>query len=176
MPNAMATLLMEKRKNIHEQMKALLDKAGAEKRDLTAEEQGSFDKMNGDMESLRGQVEKLGKFEEDERAAAEALNGIGYRGGDGHTEQRELNAQFRKIAAGEVRSIEVVSNLTFEQVRALSKGTSTAGGNTVQTDFVARLYEHLIETATLLRGGATVLNTNSGENIEMPVTTSHGTA
>lgn len=60
--------------------------------------------------------------------------------------------------------------------RDLTVGSATAGGNTVPTGFVARLYEHLIEAAAVRQTGATVLTTASGENLLVPKTTGHGAA
>jgi HK97 family phage major capsid protein len=60
--------------------------------------------------------------------------------------------------------------------RTLVKGTSTAGGNTVPTGFYDRLIAHLIEVSAIMQAGATILNTNSGEVIQVPKTTAHSSA
>ena len=62
------------------------------------------------------------------------------------------------------------------EARDLTVGTATAGGNTVPTGFVARLYEHMIEAAAVRQTGATILTTSSGENLLLPKTTGHGAA
>lgn len=56
----------------------------------------------------------------------------------------------------------------------LVKGTTTAGGFTVPTTFVARLYEHLVERAAVRQTRAEVLTTSSGETMLIPKTTTHG--
>lgn len=176
---AMAQLLTEKRKNIETKMRELLERAEGENRDLTAEEAGQFDQMNQDMTSLRGRIDQLVDFAQQSKDAEEALRNLGKGGKREQFKDGEpsINDQFRALYKRQIEAIEMPSQQAqFEEARALSKGTATAGGNTVPTDFVRRLYEHMIETATLLRGGATVLNTTSGETIDMPVTTSHGTA
>jgi len=62
------------------------------------------------------------------------------------------------------------------ELRTLSKLTTGAGGNTVPVSFYDRLMAHLIEVSGILQAGATVLNTNSGEQIQIPKTTAHSTA
>ena len=178
---SMARMLVERRNSVAAEMRKLLDdveKRGANA-DMTAEEAQTFDRLNADMDALQKRSDALVKFDADAREADEALRALGHRGG-GDSEERknpkDINEQIRALARGDVRSVELsTSGVNFDEIRALSKGTATAGGNTVPTTFVNRLYEHLIETATLLRAGATVLNTSTGENIDMPVTTSHGT-
>jgi HK97 family phage major capsid protein len=54
--------LRRQRANVANQMKSLLE--GAEKRNLNAEEQQQFDRMDKEAEELRGQIERLEKFED----------------------------------------------------------------------------------------------------------------
>lgn len=173
----MAQMLLEQRRKLEEQFRGILERAETEKRELTGEEQGQLDKISDDMGALKKRSDQLVQFEEDRKAMDESLRDTGHqghehRGGD----KGDITAQFRSLYNREVGALDFTPAKSLEQVRALSKGTATAGGNTVPTDFVTRLYEHLIETATLLQAGATTFNTTSGENIEMPITTSHGTA
>lgn len=177
---AMAQMLIDERKKIEQEMRGMLDVAASENRDLTEGEDGKFQELSGKMNSLRARSDRLVQFEADAKASEEALRVLGHTG-NGHTaDKMTVTDQFRALRERRISEIEFTPTRSLDQVRtetrALSKGTATAGGNTVPTDFVNRLYEHLIETATLLRGGATVFNTTSGETIEMPVTTSHGTA
>lgn len=185
MSHAMAQLLIEKRKGLETQAHALLNTAEAEKRQLTAEETVTFDKINSDMGELRAQSDRLVQFSTESRAAEDALRGAGHDDAERRRKDEEQdggNADvvlLRKMLRGEVKEGEFRSTgkeLKAISERSLSKGTATAGGNTVATTFVGQLLEHMVETASLLLGGATILTTSSGETIEMPITTSHGTA
>lgn len=62
------------------------------------------------------------------------------------------------------------------EYRDLTKGTTTAGGFTVPTGFVRTLYEHLVEAAAVRQTNPTIFTTDSGENLPVPKTTSHGAA
>lgn len=167
----MARMLTEKRAKLEHQVRALLERAEADKRELDAEEQRQFDEMSRDCDSLRQQIDNMVKFAADMEAADTALREAGHKM---PADKPDLATQFRQLAQGEIRSISMKAS--HEELRALSKGTATAGGNTVKTSFIGRLYEHLVESASMLRAGATVWNTDQGELIDVPITTAHGTA
>jgi HK97 family phage major capsid protein len=152
--------LKEQRANAWEQAKALLDTAASENRDLSAEEEVVYSRMNEEIDALGTRAESMLADEQRARETADALSKIGI-------EKPAPNADdsFRRFANGETRSFEV---------RDLTKGSATAGGNTVPTSFGGMLWEHLIETAAIA-GVATVFNTSSGENFEVPVTSTHAT-
>ncbi|WP_208883652.1 phage major capsid protein [Streptomyces sp. PBH53] len=94
---------------------------------------------------------------------------------EGRRQPQERDSELRRWARGEVRSIDIPKpeGIAF---RDLLKGTATAGGNTVPTTFYGKLMAHLIEVSGLMMAGPTVLNTASGETIEVPVTTAHSSA
>lgn len=173
----MIMALSERRQNIWEQAKALLDVAEAEKRELTAEESGQYEAMTSDLTALRGRIDTIEKAETENRAAAESLERLLGKPEERADVNSDIETQFRALARGERRSVEIgADKMRDVWSRALSKGSATAGGNTVPTTFYARLVQHLVEASGLMRLGPTVLNTASGETIEIPITTSHGAA
>jgi HK97 family phage major capsid protein len=164
----MANRLLEQRANTWEQAKALIDTAVAEKRELTAEEEASYARMTADLDSLRSRADK---FAADEQAAADVEASL--RSITAQRAEREVPAEeseLRSFLRGEKR--EFVAKPNAAELRDLSKGTATAGGNTVPTSFYGQLWAHLIETAALVNY-ATVIRTDSGENLEFPTTTAH---
>jgi HK97 family phage major capsid protein len=172
-------MLLEKRKNLTEQAHALLERAASENRDLTGEEQATFDKIGLDITNLRAHVDRQVQMAADEEALQESMRGFQAPAeqldGDARTDH-----EVRSFLRGEKRELALYGPngkpYTMAETRALSKGTATAGGNTVPTSFYGRLLEHMILTASLLRANATILNTTSGETIQIPVTTAHGGA
>lgn len=158
-----ANHLREQRANAWEQAKALLDTAAAENRDLTAEEEQSYQQINADIDAL---AERAARIDEDEQRARdldETLGRIAAR------QSAPVTDAFGAFVRGETRSFEAQP-----EARDLTKGSATAGGNTVPTSFYNSMWEHLIETAAIA-GVATVFNTAGGENFEVPVTTTHST-
>ena len=135
--------------------KHLLDTAGAEKRDLTAEEQEKYDRISADLDTRGAIIEQLKADEERaarlDAAAAELRTDEAPAGDDTDAET------IRAMARGEVRSY------NFEKRDVL---TSTSG-SPVPTSF----YDAVILKARLvgpMLDVPTQLNTTSGETIQVP--------
>ena len=135
--------------------KHLLDTAGAEKRDLTAEEQEKYDRISADLDTRGAIIEQLKADEERaarlDAAAAELRTDEAPAGDDTDAET------IRAMARGEVRSF------NFEKRDVLTSST----GSPVATSF----YDQVILKARLvgpMLDVPTQLNTTSGETIQVP--------
>ncbi|MGW1440290.1 phage major capsid protein [Streptomyces griseus] len=162
--------LLERRQNVWEQSKALLDKAESEKRELTAEEEGTWQALNADLDKIDARAKELTEAEQRTKDADDAFRSLLDRPADRDTPKGD-NTALRSFLTGESRSYEILPEGRVD-FRALTKGTASAGGNTVRTTFYNRLMEYLIESSGLMSAGPTVLNTASGEPIEIPIVTS----
>jgi HK97 family phage major capsid protein len=168
--------LHERRLNVWEQTKELLDTAEGEKRGFTAEEEQTYQRLNADLDAIDARVKDMVEAEQRTADAEKAFASL-----LAQPQQRqsgpaaEGNTALRAFANGETRSYEIAMERGVN-FRDLTKGTATAGGNTVPTSFYRRLMAHLIEVSGLMMAGPTVLTTASGETIEVPVTTAHSTA
>jgi HK97 family phage major capsid protein len=187
----MVKTLRERRANVWEQAKAIADAAAEANRNFSAEEQGQWDVLNEEINQLDARIKSALDTEQRAKDADEAfnkLNGNGgkQRGGQGAAGQRaavqggeggSVDDELRAWMRGETRSrfFEARPDGPVDW-RALSKATATAGGNTVPTSFYDRLVAHLIQTSAILQSGAMILNTDSGETIQVPKTTAHSTA
>ena len=177
MTQALITQLSEKRQTIWTQAQALLEAAATENRDLTAEESQTWEALNADLTGLRSRIDSVTTAMEENRAAEEALAKAVGSGAERHAGDGELEERMRSFLKGEARTVHIsAADMREPWRRALSIGTPTAGGNTVPTSFYDQLVQHLVEGSGLLQLGPTMLNTASGENLEVPVTTSHGAA
>jgi HK97 family phage major capsid protein len=177
-------MLAEKRANVWEQAKALLDAAASEKRELTAEEQSSYDKMTEDLNGMRSMIDKL----KEDRATADASEAaLRHLAGLPKEEGREapkVDAQeeaLRSFLKGETRSIEFKGSKAdlraIEESRVgLSGLTQGAGAATQPTNFYNKLWAHLINASSFLQSGITVLQTDNGDTLQLPTTTAHSTA
>ena len=179
MPTALVTRLADERRTIWDGMKAVLDRADAEKRDLTVEEQTAYDTRNADLDRLDERIKGL-LADEKRTADLEALLGSKIADGENRDENRgdTLEAELRSFLAGERKVVEVRAGtrMRVDEFRTLSKLSAGAGANTVKTSFYERLMAHLIEVSGILQAGPTLLNTTSGEQIQVPKTTAHSTA
>lgn len=177
----MITRLRDRRLNVWEQAKGLADKAAEENRAFSAEEQGSWDVLNEELDKLDTRIKSALEAEKrakDADAAFNAITGKPATGPQGQRDGQEFGAELRSFLKGEQgapRFFDVNPGGPVDY-RALSTLTTGAGGNTVPTTFYNRLVQHLIEVSGVLNAGPTVLNTSSGETLQIPKTTGHSTA
>ena len=178
--STMAQMLLESRRRCEEEARSIIDRAESENRNLTGEETRQFEELGKRMSDLKSQSDRITKFDSDSRSAEAAMREIGGGFNPNNGGGDELIQQFRSVAAGERKGFDLPvtrqDTKVLSEHRALSKGTLGAGGATVPTSMVSRLYEHIIESATLIRAGATIFVTDSGETLDVPVTTAHSTA
>lgn len=167
----LAKKLLEKRAAAHEKGKVIIDRAEAEGRALTAEEETSFNTITAEMDSLRAQADRLVAFDQEQKDIEASLRNVPGQGEDRNQDPAgELLRSMLKTRAGEWDYAPTKEER--QEVRALVKGTPSAGGVTVPTTFYGQLMEHAIETSAILSAGATILYTSSGEEISVPVTLS----
>jgi HK97 family phage major capsid protein len=172
--------LRERRAQVWEEAKALADVAAEENRNFSAEEQGKWEALNEEIDQLDTRVKSALETEKRQKATDDLFNEI--RGGKPepkNPDERRLsdsNDELRSFLRGERGRVYDVMPKGRIDYRVLSKLSAGAGANTVPTSFYERLVAHLIEVSAIMQAGATVLNTNSGESIQVPKTTSHSTA
>ena len=160
--------LHEARLRAWNEIRAISDAAAAEARDFTAEDEAAWAKGNADIEAIDS---RLGALIDAEKRTADieaALAKYGPVEAPAAAVEPTTEDELRALGRGEIRSVVVPA-----ERRDLTKGTATAGGNTVPTSFFGQVWEHMIESSAILQAGATVINTASGENLEIPVTTAH---
>lgn len=168
------------------------DEHGAShKRELTADEAQKLAETDAALDSLGKQIEEwTGRAQRESeadvvRAASEAF----VRPADNGEKANEVD-DFTKFLRGQSgqRAFDLdvcaVANQRAmvragggeREVRDLLKVTSAAGGYTVPTDFLNRLYDFLEVYSGMRRTGATILTTSSGASLQIPTVASHGTA
>ncbi|HCA86370.1 MAG TPA: phage major capsid protein [Streptomyces sp.] len=172
-----AQALRERRAGVWEQAKALADKASEENRAFSGEEESSWVALNAELDALDKRIKAVLEGEQRAKDADEAMNRLTGDTRKSKSGQASSGSdELRAFARGEgSRYFDVVPSGPVDY-RALSKLTTGAGGNTVPTTFYERLFAHLIETSAVLQTQPTVLNTSSGETVQVPKTTAHSSA
>jgi HK97 family phage major capsid protein len=161
--------LNEARQRVWAEMRALSDSIAAEGRDFSGEEESAWQKANADLEAIDARLAVLIDAEKRNADVEAAMARFGApEAPAAPAAEPTVEENLRALGRGEVRSVVVPA-----EARDLTKGTATAGGNLIATTFFGTMWEHLIDSSAILSAGATVLNTTSGENIEIPVTTAH---
>lgn len=167
--------LTERKTALFSEMSAVADAATAENRSFSGEEQSKWDKLNADYAEARKLADEYTAAEKDATEATRAYEELSKKTSE--TRKTEDRSDADKLAAfvrGEAgRALELGGKV---DMRALVKGTASAGGNTVPTSFYGQLVEHMTEQSAVLRSGATIMNTASGEALQVPKTTAHAAA
>ncbi|MGH8950180.1 MAG: phage major capsid protein [Acidimicrobiia bacterium] len=174
--------LRESRLNVWEQAKAVAERAADENRALDAQEQAQWETLNAELDALDrrmnsiAEAEKRAKETEEKFAALERQPVVADQAVD--TGERKLGEELRAFlvgAPGSPRHFDVmpVARTVPTSYRDLSKLTDAAGKFTVPTSFYNQLVEHMIEVSGVLQAGPTILNTGSGEVLQIPKTLTH---
>ncbi|MBD0707389.1 MULTISPECIES: phage major capsid protein [unclassified Streptomyces] len=166
--------LQERRVNVWERAKGLLDTAEERGGTWEGEEEQTYQRLNADLDAIDQRVRDMVDAEQRAKDAEAAFAGLLARPQSAPAPDKKDSA-LRRWARGETRSLDIAvpDGISF---RDLAKSTATAGGNTVFTTFYGQLMAHLIEVSGVMMAEPTVLTTASGETIEIPVTTAHSTA
>ena len=128
--------LLEKRANVWEQAKALIEKSEKEDRNLTAEEQESYDRMCSDMESLKARADREHRAAEIERDLETATT-KGPRlevDSSANLDAVEKSAEFRAYTHW-------MRTGQDTELRAMTVGTDADGGFAVSTPTLAQIAE-----------------------------------
>lgn len=165
--NAELKRLIEARQKAWAAMRATADTIAAEGRDWTGEEESSWQAANADLDALDARIKVLVDLEQREADIEKALGKYGATdAGAGEERAAESDADIlRALGRGERRSAEFGPDA---ESRVLSKLSAGAGANTVPTGFYDTLIEAMKETSTVLAANAMLLETQSGEAIQVP--------
>ena len=154
--------LLEKRANVWEQAKALIDAAEAEGRDFNAEEQGQYDKMLDEMDGLAQRAKRLEEKQRLEAQMAEPANepvrvSPAANGEDKRTQ--DLMPEFRAF----------IKNGTIgPEMRRLQADVDEQGGFMLPPEqFVADLIQEL-DNKVFVRGMATVIPVTTSDSLGVP--------
>lgn len=173
--------LKERRLNVWEQAKAVAERAADENRPLDADEQRQWEEANAELDALDRRMKAIVTAEARAKETEEKFAQVEGRalettktGG----QERQLGDELRAFltgAPGSPRHFDVVpqARTVPTSYRDLSKLTAAAGANTVPTSFYNQLVEHMIEVSGVLQAGPTVLNTGTGESLQIPKTLTH---
>jgi len=148
--------ILEQRATAWSEAKAMLDTAEAEGRALTAEESQKFDTINETLSTLDAQRQSIEDAEKRAKDASEAMERFNAAPKPEHTEARNVEDNLRSFLRGERRAFDTNEGLPPVNFRDLTKGSATAGGNTVPTSFRDQLLAHMIESSGVLSAGPTV--------------------
>jgi HK97 family phage major capsid protein len=164
--------LRQKRGEVAEQMRKVLEKAESERRALTTEEQAAYEKGFAEQAELRQTIERLERQQELDHELATSV------GGNGGVEDRsgrpagsapapeadprdteEYRAAFRNFLRGGLGS------LSAPEQRALTAGVDAQGGFTIAPTAFSTSLLKAVDDMVFIRSLATKLSVNAGQKL-----------
>ena len=154
--------LLEKRGNIWEQAKALIDTAEAEGRDFSAEEQAQYDKMMDEMDGLAKRAKRLEEKQRLEAQLAEPANEpvrVNPASGDEDKKTPNLMPEFRSF---------IKTGVVGPEMRRLQTDPDAQGGYLLPPEqFITDLIKE-IDDRVFVRGMATVIPVTTSDSLGVP--------
>lgn len=160
--------LIQLRGNTIEQMKAVLNTAEKEERDLTADEERQFSEMEADQTSLKKRIDNM-KRVEDMQSDIDILSSVPLKAPLTNGSVKNAVASEEYTNAFDRYARQGKSALGGEFLNALQVGTNSEGGYIVPEEFSSMLVEGL-QDINELRNYVTVINTASDRNIPIEST------
>lgn len=187
---AVAKELREKRANLWNQANEIIERAAAEGRERTAEENEQIDRIHDEMDRLQREIERLERHHDLSRQLSESAGVIvglqdgaqaaGYSGRDidsvvdeeirqwllNEDERQPKRFLLRNAFAPERELRRMLPEL--REQRALGTGSGPAGGYTVPQGFYRVLEDAMLAYGGMRQARTTILRTASGEPLPMP--------
>lgn len=167
-----ARQLREKRANLAEQAKEIVDRAEAEGRAMTAEEDTAFARYHDEIEALRTTIDAIERQSalDSELGESRSLPGReDTRVSDDEAEDRRQRheAAFRAYLIGGEQDLTLEQRTILRETRVQGVAPDAAGGFTVPAGFSGQLEESMLAHGGM-RAAATVFQTASGNALPWP--------
>ena len=181
--------LKEQRAVLLSDMQGMVTAAEGDSRDLTAEEREEYENKEGEFRSLTERWQRAEELylqeKEVKRSLETPLELAVIDDGDVPRTLSEWRAKTQpgrpqdspefRAAWFHYMTVRSLSELDIEEQRVLSKASAGAGANLVPTDF-AREIVNIARFMGPINQLANVMTTDSGETIQIPTVSAHGTA
>lgn len=185
--------LLQKRVELNEKSKGLLDRATREKRNLSAEEQQEFDGLHTEIQALKAEADRRGVQEAEERELAAAREAEERRERElaqsrgrktetsivAPTREQDMREAFRCWALGGHRKYvtqemrEAAERLGIDpqsnglEMRALNSVTATQGQNTIPDEMMQAFWD-VQKWFGSVRSASTLIRTATGAPMPIP--------
>lgn len=189
--NDIVKRLLERRNTVLKEARDLAEASASENRQMTPEENGRWDGLNTELNALDTRMQAMAEQEKRSRDTSSLFESIQAQPSNGAAGSESPEAsQLRSwmMGGGKGNARDGSNGYEYQphgrpkafsndaELRVLSKLTAGAGANLVPVSFYDRLMAHLVEVSGILQAGPTILNTDSGEQIQVPKTTTHPVA
>lgn len=172
---SIADQLMERRAQLLKQAEDVATKGVTEGRDLSVEEQSSFDQMIAEAGKL---AERANAIAEGEKRATELEASFrGTTGKDMKEQKRDsgLGKWAREARVGDSFDLPAVAGAEKRAMQAIETRAMSATGGVAQDGVYGQLWQYAVAGSQILQAGVDVINTTDGNTLPFPVATVHAT-
>lgn len=175
---SIADQLMERRAALITKAQELAQKGVAEGRDLSVEEQTSFDQMIGEAGKLHERAKALHEGEQRAHDLENSFRGVtGREAKKVESGEGAFGAWARSARVGDHYDIEPVRGAEARAIANRGRGVEardmSATGGVAANGVYSSLWEYAVSTMQLLQAGVDVINTTDGNSLPMPRVTAH---
>ncbi len=175
--------LHDQRLKIWEEAKRLADRIADEKRDFTAEEDRIWARLNADIDAIDERLKAESDRTARDRASMETfeqLRGQPVEGRVASAENAVLADEFRhRIRTNSREPIAIHwdgARSGYQPGLERRDLTTGSGGGMTGTTFYNQLVRHMVDGSSILAAGATLITTDTGEELAVPKTTAMSSA
>lgn len=180
MSQSLAQQLMERRAKLITDAQSIAQKGVTESRDLTVEEQSSFDAMIAEATALHQRATAVHEAEERARDLESSFRG--QTGGDlneqrAGSQESALGKWAREARIGDGFDLAPEHNAERRAIATRGRGVEqrdmSATGGVAQNGVYSQLWEYAVSAMQLLQAGVDIINTTDGNTLPMPRVTAH---
>src|SRR5690242_8045004 len=177
---SIADTLMERRAALITQATELAQRGVAESRDLTVDEQATFDKMIAEAQALATRAQAIAEGEKADQLLNESFRSTTGRelGEEGRAGEGEFGKWAREARIGDSFTVQAVPGAERRAILSAG-GTETramsASGGVANDGVYGQLWQYAVAGSQLLQAGVDIINTTDGNTLPLPVATVHAT-
>jgi HK97 family phage major capsid protein len=175
---SIADQMMERRASLLKQAEDIATKGVVEGREMSGEEESSFNKLVAESEKLHKRATDLAEGEKASKSLEESFRSV-----TGREPQRDeargsdFGKWAREARIGDAYDVKPVFGAEARAVA--SRGAETramsASGGVAQDGVYGQLWQYAVAGSQLLQSGADIINTTDGNTLPLPVATVHAT-
>jgi HK97 family phage major capsid protein len=182
MAKSIADQLMERRATLINQAQEVAQKGVTEGRDLSVEEQTSFDQMIAEAGKLHERAKAIHEGEERAHELENSFRSVtGHEPKDGERQMSAFGKWAREARVGD--AFDLAPEPGAERRAIASRGANagaetramSASGGVAQDSVYSQLWEYAVAGSQILQAGVDVFNTTDGNTLPLPVATVHAT-
>lgn len=182
MAKSLADQLMERRAKLITDAQEIAQRGVTESRDLTVEEQASFDQMIAEAGALLTRAKAIHEGEERARDLESSFHretggDLHEARGGGAIQEGELGRWAREARVGDGFDLAPERGAEARAIARRGRGVEqrdmSAAGGVAQQGVYSQLWEYAVSSMQLLQAGVDIINTTDGNTLPMPRVTAH---